>query len=96
MSIRSQGCEGARAKENTGAQHLGAPLLVSSEEWRTKVIEQVNRPTFDRMNPPLVEVCRYISFEGLREALAQVQGLVRYLKADWLQTISESCTRDET
>jgi len=50
MSIRSQGCEGARAKENTGAQHLGAPLLVSSEEWRTKVIEQVNRPTFDRMN----------------------------------------------
>jgi hypothetical protein len=62
------------------------------------VIEQVNRPTFDSMNPALVEVCRYISFEGLREALAQVQGLglVSHLKADWVQTISESCAREET
>jgi hypothetical protein len=76
--------------------NISVPLfLVSSEDWRAKVIEQVNRPTFDRMDPPLVEVCRYISFEGLRDALVQVEGLVRYLKADWLQTISESCTRDE-
>jgi hypothetical protein len=35
-----------------------------------EVVRQVNRPTFERVNPPLVEVCRYISFEGLREALA--------------------------
>jgi len=43
---------------------------VTPDGRREKVIQRVNRPTFERMKPPLVEVCRYISFEGLREALA--------------------------
>jgi hypothetical protein len=72
--------------------NISIPLfLVAPEEWRGKVIRQVNRPTFERMKPPLVEVCRYISFEGLREALATVRDYISYLKPDWLQTVSESC-----
>ncbi len=67
---------------------------MAPEDRRAKVIQQVNRPTFDRMNPPLVEVCRYISFENLRESLETVRTVVRYLRADWLQTISESCAPD--
>ena len=55
---------------------------------------QVNRPTFERRDPPLSEVCRYISFEGLRESIEQVTGLIRYLKPEYLQEISESCTLD--
>lgn len=50
--------------------NISVPLfLVAPEERREQVIRQVNRPTFERMKPPLVEVCRYISFEGFREAL---------------------------
>jgi hypothetical protein len=47
---------------------------------REKVIQQVNRPTFERMKPSLVEVCRYISFEGLHEALAAARYYVSFLK----------------
>lgn len=72
--------------------NISVPLfLVAPEERREKVIEQVNRPTFERMKPPLVEVCRYISFEGLREALTAAHDYVTFLKPDWLQAVSESC-----
>jgi hypothetical protein len=40
-------------------------------------------------------VCRYISFEGLREALKTVQNLITFLKPDWLQSISESCVLED-
>jgi len=43
----------------------------------------------------LVDVCRYISFEGLREGLTAAQDYVSFLKAAWLQTISESCTLED-
>ncbi len=76
--------------------NIATPLfLVAPEERRDKVILQVNRPTFERMEPPLVDVCRYISFEDLRDSLAAAQQYVKYLKADWLQTISESCAAEE-
>jgi hypothetical protein len=47
------------------------------------------------VNPPLVDVCRYISFEGLRDALTEAKEYVSHLKPTWLQTISESCAPDE-
>jgi hypothetical protein len=72
--------------------NISVPLfLVAPEDRRRKVIEQVNRPTFARMTPPLVDICRYISFETLRESLDSARAFVRYLKSDWLQDISESC-----
>ncbi len=41
--------------------NISVPLfLVAPDERRDEVIRQVNRPTFERMNPPLVDVCRYI------------------------------------
>ncbi|MDP5185052.1 EVE domain-containing protein [Blastococcus sp. BMG 814] len=76
--------------------NIAIPLfLVAPDERRGKVIQQVNRPTFDRMKRPLLGVCRYISFDVLRENLQAAQPYVRYLKADWLQTISESCAPDD-
>jgi hypothetical protein len=47
------------------------------------------------MKPPLVDVCRYISFEGLREALTAARNYISYLKPDWLQTVSESCALED-
>ena len=47
------------------------------------------------MSPPLVDVCRYISFEGLRDALTEAKDYISHLKPSWLQTISESCTPDD-
>ena len=76
--------------------NISVPLfLVAPEDRRDQVVRQVNRPTFERMNPPLVDVCRYISFEGLREALTAAQDYVSYLKPAWLQTVSESCALED-
>lgn len=76
--------------------NISVPLfLVAPEERRASVFKQVNRATFSRMSPPLPEVCRYISFEGLREALEENRAVIRYLKPDWLQAISESAELDD-
>jgi hypothetical protein len=76
--------------------NISVPLfIVAPEERREKVIREVNRPTFERMKPPLVDVCRYISFEGFREALTAAHDYVSYLKPAWLQTVSESCALED-
>jgi hypothetical protein len=74
----------------TAAGCSAVPLfLVAPEERRDEVTRQVNRPTFQNMNPRLLEVCRLITFEGIREALAAAHNYVSYLKPAWLQEISE-------
>src|SRR6266704_2126036 len=60
--------------------NLNIPLfLVAPEYARQKCFAVVNRPTFARLSPPLVDLCRYISFSTLRDYLAQVTPFVRYL-----------------
>ncbi len=77
--------------------NLKIPLyLVAPDERRNKVIEEINRPTFSRLKPPLSEICRFIPFSGLREKIAQVESLLHYLKPDFIQEVSESCAVDDT
>lgn len=72
--------------------NLNIPLfLVAPEERRSKVINEINRPTFSQLNPPLVDVCRFISFESLDSKIDEVAPFVRYLKPSVLQELSESC-----
>lgn len=72
--------------------NLKIPLfLVAPEERREKVFAEVNRPTFSRLNPPLSQVCRYISFAELREQFKKVKDFARHLKADFLDDLSEPC-----
>jgi hypothetical protein len=72
--------------------NLNIPLfLVAPEERREKVFAEVNRPTFSRLDPRLAEICRYISFDALRDRLGQVKDLVRYLKPDFLEELSDAC-----
>lgn len=76
--------------------NLNIPLfLVVPEDRREKVFAEVNRPTFSRLDPRLAEICRYISFEVLRERLAQLKDVVRYLKPDFLEELSEECDLEQ-
>jgi len=76
--------------------NLSIPLyLVAPDERRQKVIDEVNRPTFRRLAPPLFEVCRFVSFSDLRARLKQAEPLLRYLKPEFLDELSESCEIDE-
>jgi hypothetical protein len=72
--------------------NINIPLyLVAPDERRGKVMEEVDRPTFRRLDPPLAEVCSYISFKSLREGISKAQGLIKYLKPDFLEELSEDC-----
>jgi len=76
--------------------NLNIPLyLVAPDDRRQKVIDEVNRPTFRRLSPPLFEVCRFISFSDLRTRLKEAGPLVRYLKPEFLEELSESCEIEE-
>lgn len=76
--------------------NLNIPLyLVAPDERRDKVFVEVNRPTFTRLSPPLVDVCRYISFSTLKERLEEVGSFVRYLKPQFLEELSEVCEVEE-
>ena len=72
--------------------NLNIPLyLVAPDEKREKVIAEINRPTFARLDPPLSEVCRFISFIELSKKLEEVRGYVRFLRPEFLEELSESC-----
>jgi hypothetical protein len=76
--------------------NLNIPLyLVAPDERRDKVITEVNRPTFSRLSPPMSQMCRFISFSALRDQISQVASVVRYLKPEFLEEMSESCDTEE-
>jgi hypothetical protein len=45
------------------------------------------------MSPPLSEICRYISFDILRESLDAARSYIRFIRAEWLHDISKPCGR---
>ena len=76
--------------------NLNIPLyLVAPDERREKVMTEVNRPTFCRLSPPVSEICRFISFSGLKEQIKQAAAYVRFLKPEFLDELSESCELEE-
>jgi hypothetical protein len=76
--------------------NLNIPLhLVVPDERRDKVITEVNRPTFSRLTPPMSQLCRYIAFSELRQRVAQIAAVARYLKPGFLEELSEPCEAEE-
>jgi hypothetical protein len=76
--------------------NLNIPLfLVAPDERRDKVVQEVNRPTFSRLVPPMTAMCRFIPFASLREKVRQAGDLVRYLRPEFLDEIAETCELPE-
>lgn len=76
--------------------NLNIPLyLVAPDDRRDKVFIEVNRPTFSRLSPPLVDVCRFISFSTLQTRLQEVANFLQYLKPEFLDELSEICELEE-
>lgn len=72
--------------------NLKIPLyLVAPDERKKKVLTEINRPTFSRLNPPMKEICRFLSISALREHLSQAARYIRFLSPEFLVDISESC-----
>ena len=72
--------------------NLNVPLyLVAPDERRSRVVAEINRPTFTRLSPPMSQLCRFIPFSGLRERLAQLTSMARYLKPEFIDELAETC-----
>ncbi|MFO1350801.1 MAG: hypothetical protein U1F68_09055 [Gammaproteobacteria bacterium] len=72
--------------------NLHIPLyLVAPDERRRKVCAEINRPAFNRLAPPLNRICRFIAFSTLRTQIQEAQPVLRYLRAEFIDQIAESC-----
>ena len=76
--------------------NLNIPLyMVAPDDRRQKVLEEVNRPTFMRLSPPLVKVCRFISFSKLQEQYEKILPFIRLIRPEFIETVSESCNLED-
>jgi hypothetical protein len=76
--------------------NLKIPLyLVAPDDRRDKVFTEVNRPTFSRLSPPLVEMCRFLSFSTLQDRLKEAAPFIKYLKPQFIDELSEDCQVEE-
>ena len=72
--------------------NLTIPLyLVAPEARREEVVRQANRPAFARLDPPLAESYRSISFEALRQRVQDARPFLRHLQPrvidDWAEPL---------
>lgn len=70
--------------------------IVAPDDKRDRVFSQINRPTFSRLKPKLREICQFIPYSTLREKVeqAQAQGLLRYLRPEFLDELAETFEAD--
>ena len=70
--------------------NINIPLyIVAPDERRDKVFNEINRPTFSRLDPPLKDMCGYISFETLETKISQAAEWLPYLKPEFLEELVE-------
>jgi len=69
--------------------------IVAPDDRSDKVIAEVNRPTFARLNPPLPKICKFIPYSQLKKEVEQIGYRVRYIKPQFIDGIAESCEPDE-
>jgi hypothetical protein len=75
--------------------NLAMPLyIVAPDERRSKVKDEITRPTFSRLPIPLSDLCRYIAFSALRENLAKAGPYVKHLNPQFLDDFAEVCGPD--
>jgi len=89
----------------TGVSRFIGVLEVTSQPYRdsTKIWSdedfpcrlKVKLPTFSRLSPPLASICRYIAFNTPRERISAVASVVKYLKPEFLEELSEDCEIDD-
>ncbi len=72
--------------------NIKIPLyIVAPDERQGKVNSEVNRPVFSNLPTPMNQMCKYISFSSLRNTIDKTGPMIKYLKPDFLDEISDDC-----
>jgi hypothetical protein len=61
--------------------------MVAPDERREKVFYEINRPTFARLKPPLLKICRFIPYSELKKEVEQIGSRMRYMKPEFIAEI---------
>ncbi|MBD3307721.1 EVE domain-containing protein [candidate division KSB3 bacterium] len=69
--------------------------IVAPDERREKVFNELNRPTFARLRPPLPKICQFIPYSELKAKIEGIGEMLKYMKPEFLEEIAESCETDE-
>lgn len=69
--------------------------IVAPDDRSDKVIAEINRPTFARLNPPLPKICKFIPYSELRREIEQIGYRTRYMKPQFIDNIALSCEPEE-
>lgn len=69
--------------------------IVGPDSRREKVFNEINRPTFAKLKPPLPKVCKFIPYSELKKEFEQIGKRMKYLKPEFIEEIAESCEPDE-
>jgi hypothetical protein len=67
--------------------------IVAPDDRRERVLQEVNRPTFTRLN--LAAVCGYIPFSAIRNEVAKGGKYLQYLRPAFLAELAEPCIVEE-
>ena len=72
-------------------------FIAAPEERRSKVEQEIRRPTFTLREKPLNQICGFLSFGKLQERVKAIQAmdLGTSLKPDFLQKMAEYFTDED-
>jgi hypothetical protein len=64
--------------------------VVAPDERRSEVLQALQRPTFNRLDPPLRDVCRYIPYTKLEEAYQHILPIAQDVNPTVINSWAES------
>jgi hypothetical protein len=73
--------------------NIKMPLyIVAADEKREKVKHEINRPTFRMLRQPMVDICRFISYEKLAAFFDAKKDELAYLRPEIVrEKLAEQC-----
>ncbi len=69
--------------------------LVAPDDKRDKVMNEINRPTFAKLKPPLPTICKYVPYSKLKSELASLGSRVKFIRPEFIADIAEDCLPEE-
>ena len=69
--------------------------IVAPDERRSKVYEEINRPTFSKLKRPLPEICRFIPYSELKREIENIGDKIHYMRPEFIKEIAEECIPNE-
>lgn len=69
--------------------------LVAPDDKYDKVFNQINRPTFSKLHPPLPEICKFIAYSTLKKEIDNMGSRVKYMRPEFIEEIALTCQADE-